>query len=122
MSRVHQSDTAPELEVRRILHRLGYRYRLHRRGLPGTPDIVFTSRKKVIFVHGCFWHRHEGCRHSTTPKTRVAFWKDKFEKNVERDSRNLRSLRQLGWKPLVIWQCQTEDAQRLGRRLARFLG
>ena len=97
MARIGARDTGPELAVRRLLHRLGYRYRLHKRELPGTPDICFPGRRKAIFVHGCFWHRHDGCRRTTTPKTRTAFWKDKFDKNVVRDRTNMMNLGALGW-------------------------
>ena len=122
MRRVRRANTKPELRVRRLLYALGYRYRLHRSDLPGSPDIVFPSRHKVIFVHGCFWHRHHGCRYATTPKTRSDFWKEKFRQNVERDSRNLENLRELGWDPLVLWQCELKDESRLEARLLSFLG
>ena len=121
MARIGSADTSPELAVRRLLHRLGYRFRLHRRSLPGTPDLCFPARRKAIFVHGCFWHRHEGCRRTTTPKTRTAFWKDKFRKNVERDGANLRDLRGLGWSVMIVWECETSDLGELALRLAGFL-
>src|SRR5690606_22283718 len=103
MSRVRSRDTRPELRVRRLTHRLGYRYRLHRRDLPGSPDLVFPGRRSVVFVHGCFWHRHPGCRNTRTPKSRVEFWTRKFADNVARDERNQAELRALGWRHLVIW-------------------
>lgn len=109
MARVRSGDTAPELFVRRTLHRLGYRFRLHRKDLPGTPDIVLPSRKSVIFVHGCFWHRHKNCRDASMPKTRVEFWRDKFRENVERDRRNVQDLHDLGWRVLIIWECETTN-------------
>lgn len=121
MARISSTDTSPELAVRRLLHRLGYRFRLHRRSLPGTPDICFPGRKKAILVNGCFWHRHEGCRRTTTPMTRTSFWKDKFQKNVARDRANLRDLDQLGWSVLVIRECETADLEELSLRLAGFL-
>ena len=121
MARIGPKDTKPELAVRRLLHRLGYRYRLHRRDLPGTPDICFPSRRKAIFVHGCFWHRHLNCRRATTPKTRVSFWNEKFEQNVDRDQRKIEALRGLGWHVMVVWECETEKITGLMRRLTDFL-
>ena len=121
MARIGARDTEPELVVRRLLHRLGYRYRLHRRDLPGTPDICFPGRRKAIFVHGCFWHRHEGCPRTTTPGTRTAFWQEKFERNVSRDRTNLTELSELGWKALVVWECETTDVEALTPRLVGFL-
>ena len=121
MARIGSADTSPELAVRRLLHRLGYRFRLHRRSLPGTPDICFPGRRKAIFVHGCFWHRHEGCRRTTTPVTRRSFWRDKFQKNVARDRTNLRDLNQLGWSVMVVWECETADLDGLAPRLSEFL-
>lgn len=121
MARVGSADTLPELAVRKLLHRLGYRFRLHRRDLPGTPDICFPGRKKAIFVHGCFWHRHEGCRRTTTPRTRRSFWTEKFRNNVARDRSNLNDLAALGWSVLVVWECETADPGTLASRLAGFL-
>lgn len=121
MSRVRSSDTRPELEVRRLVHRLGYRFRLHRRSLPGTPDLAFPSRRAVIFVHGCFWHRHPGCRKATTPATRRDFWAEKFEANQCRDERVRRQLVDQGWRVEVVWECELRDKETLGRRLASFL-
>lgn len=106
MSRIGSRDTKPELIVRRFLHAAGFRYRLHASDLPGTPDIVFRSRRTAIFVHGCFWHRHEGCRLAYTPKSRVEFWKAKFNANVERDERVKRELEDMGWRHLTVWECQ----------------
>ncbi|MEZ5767190.1 MAG: very short patch repair endonuclease [Paracoccaceae bacterium] len=122
MSRVGPKDTKPEMIVRRLLHAAGYRYRLHVKSLPGSPDLVFPSRRAVIMVHGCFWHRHEGCRKATTPKTRVEFWKNKFTANQARDERQLAELRELGWRTLVVWECWTEAPNELERRLVDFLG
>ncbi len=121
MARVKQKNTKPELIVRRILYSKGFRYRLHRSDLPGTPDIVFIGRKKAIFVHGCFWHRHEGCSRCTTPKTRVTFWLEKFRANIERDRRKLAELSTRGWSSLVIWECETTNPEHLEDRLVRFL-
>lgn len=121
MSRVRGKDTAPEVAVRRVLHSLGYRFRLHRRDLPGTPDIVFPSRRKVVFVNGCFWHAH-GCRIGRPPKSRPDFWLPKLRKNRVKDARNVRALRDLGWTSLSIWQCQTGVPDKLEARLISFLG
>lgn len=121
MSRIGAKDTKPELIVRRILHWMGYRYRLHALELPGKPDIVFRPRKKAIFVHGCFWHRHPGCSKATMPKTRQEFWQEKFRKNVQRDLAVRQQLSDLGWSCLVVWECETSDADQLSSRLSAFL-
>ena len=121
MRRVRGKDTTPERAVRRVAHALGYRFRLHRRDLPGTPDLVFPRLRRAIFVHGCFWHRHEGCARTTTPKTRAAYWREKFEQNIRRDRRNLAALRRLGWSVLVVWECQTFERTELLATLSRFL-
>ena len=121
MARVKGKNTKPEIIVRRLLHSYGFRYRLHRRDLPGTPDIAFMSRKKAVFVHGCFWHRHEGCSRCTTPKIRGPFWSEKFKANLERDRRKLTELAARGWESLVIWECETIDLERLLDRLSCFL-
>jgi len=120
MSRVRSRNTTPELAVRRLAHALGYRFRLHKKALPGTPDLVFAGRKKVIFVHGCFWHRHQGCSKASTPKTRKEFWQSKFNANMQRDARNVAALKQLGWDVLVVWECETLSRS-LKKRLSRFL-
>lgn len=109
MRSVGREDTTPELSVRRIAHRLGFRFRLHRKDLPGSPDITFPKHRLCLFVHGCFWHRHYGCRKATTPKSNAAFWMDKFARNVERDGRKVKALRALGWKVAVVWECQSND-------------
>ena len=106
MSKVRAKNTTPERIVRSWLHRHGYRFRLYRKDLPGTPDIVLPKYRTVIFVHGCFWHRHQGCRRSTTPKTHVAMWEEKFMKNIERDRRKQEELEHSGWRVIVIWQCE----------------
>jgi DNA mismatch endonuclease (patch repair protein) len=121
MSLVRAKNTKPELLVRRLVHGLGYRYRLHRRALPGTPDLVFPGRDKVIFVHGCFWHRHRGCALARMPKSRLEFWVPKLEGNAERDARDVRALRRLGWGVMTIWECQLRDMTRLENRIRRFL-
>ena len=118
MARIRGRDTAPELAVRRIAHRMGLRFRLHRKDLPGRPDLVFPKHRLAVFVHGCFWHRHEGCRHASTPKSRVVFWTEKFAMNVARDSRQEAALKDLGWRVLVIWECETKCEAVVERRLA----
>lgn len=117
MRRVRQRDTAPELKVRRALHRLGLRFRLHRRDLPGSPDIVLPKLRTAIFVHGCFWHRHQNCPRTTTPKTRTRFWSDKFEDNMNRDKRNTVALERSGWRVAIIWECETRCELDLTARL-----
>ncbi len=121
MARIRHADTAPEMRVRRMVHSMGYRYRLHRRSLPGCPDLVFPARKKAIFVHGCFWHRHEGCKYAYTPKSRKDFWIAKLEGNRERDKKNMAKLLQMGWKILVIWECETDDLDSLKNRIQEFM-
>ena len=121
MARIRATDTKPEVAVRRLLHTLGYRYRLHRRDLPGTPDICFPGRRKAIFVHGCFWHRHDGCARTTTPQTRTSFWEDKFRKNVVRDRMNMTDLTELGWDVMVVWECEIRNLKTLASRLLGFL-
>ena len=118
MAGIRRRDTAPEMAVRRIAHRMGLRFRLQRKDLPGRPDLVLPKHRLAVFVHGCFWHRHEGCRYASTPKSRVAFWTEKFESNVARDARQEAALRALGWRVLIIWQCETRDGAAVERRLA----
>lgn len=122
MGRIRGVDTGPEMAVRRAAHRLGYRFRLHRRSLPGRPDLVFPSRRAAIFVHGCFWHRHEGCRKASMPKTRVEFWQAKFARNVERDAEVQERLRAAGWRVLVVWECEIGRSGDLDATLREFLG
>jgi DNA mismatch endonuclease (patch repair protein) len=122
MSRIRSSDTRPEMQVRRLLHGLGYRYVLHRRDLPGVPDLVFPSRRKIVFVQGCFWHQHKGCVDGRIPKSRVAYWKAKLLRNVERDHRNISKLRREGWRVMLVWECDAVKLDTLRRRLTRFLG
>jgi DNA mismatch endonuclease, patch repair protein len=121
MSRIRGRDTAPEIAVRSLLHRMGYRFRLHRRDLPGRPDVVLPRHHVVVFVHGCFWHRHRACKLAYTPKTRRKFWREKFEGNIERDRTVQRKLRKLGWKVVVVWECETGPEVRLRKRLTREL-
>jgi DNA mismatch endonuclease, patch repair protein len=120
MSRIRGKDTGPEILVRSVLHRMGYRFRLHCSSLPGKPDMILPKYRIAVFVHGCFWHRH-GCKFSYTPKTRKEFWLNKFESNVGRDRKTLTKLKGLGWKPLVVWECELRDRDRLTRRLSREL-
>lgn len=123
MRRICSKDTSPEMVVRRLVHRLGYRYRLHRKNLPGKPDLVFPARGKAIFVHGCFWHQHASsrCKIVRKPKSNKAYWTPKLEANVRRDRRNRQHLRRMGWRSLVVWECETADPERLERRIVRFL-
>jgi DNA mismatch endonuclease (patch repair protein) len=123
MGRIAAKNTTPELRVRRLVSSLGYRYRLHVGDLPGRPDLVFASRRKIIFVHGCFWHRHEDprCRLARLPKSRLDFWLPKLQGNCERDKRNISVLRSGGWGVLVIWECQLPRKSVLTRRIQRFL-
>jgi DNA mismatch endonuclease, patch repair protein len=122
MAKIRGKDTKPELRVRQVAHALGFRFRLHRRALPGSPDLVFPRMKKVILVHGCYWHRHEGCRYAYSPKSNIAFWQKKFRQNHERDLRALSNLAEQGWDPLVIWECETRDPQILRARIVEHLG
>ena len=121
MSRIRGTDTVPELAVRRLAHALGYRFRLYRKDLPGKPDLVFPRLKRVVFVHGCFWHGHD-CGKGRLPKSNVPFWQAKIVKNQERDDRAIIALEAAGWKVLVVWQCETKDQKVLENRLKRFLG
>jgi DNA mismatch endonuclease (patch repair protein) len=123
MSRIKGKDTAPEWAVRRTLHALGIGYRLHRKDLPGTPDIVISRSRAAIFVHGCYWHRHRGCKRTTTPSTRREFWEDKFATNVARDARKKVALEAAGWRVLTVWECETKakDRVRLRARMIREL-
>ena len=113
MSRIKGKDTKPEIIVRSMLHRMGYRFRLHRKDLPGKPDIVLPKYNTVIFVHGCFWHRHEGCKFAYKPKSRIDFWNSKFDETVARDKLNRKQLEANGWNVEIIWECETKDTNRL---------
>ncbi|HOD27662.1 MAG TPA: DNA mismatch endonuclease Vsr [Syntrophales bacterium] len=121
MSRVKGRDTKPEMLVRSFVHRMGFRFRVHRRDLPGNPDIVLPRYGKVIFVHGCFWHGHNRCPRSKRPATNKSFWNKKLDANIERDKRFRRELRRMGWKLLVVWQCETHNPEKLLGKLERFL-
>jgi DNA mismatch endonuclease, patch repair protein len=121
MRRITAKNTKPELLVRRILYSLGYRYRLHAKDLPGKPDIVFRSRKIAILVHGCFWHQHESCREGRVPNSRREYWVPKLERNNRRDKENLAALSQLGWRILVVWECEAKDLSLLEHRLRDYL-
>jgi DNA mismatch endonuclease, patch repair protein len=121
MRAVRGKNTKPELIVRGLAHELGFRFRLHRTDLPGTPDLVFSRLYSVILVHGCFWHRHRGCAATTTPKDNAELWAAKFRRNVERDRTTVRALRALGWQVLIVWECQTRDAPSLRQKLKCYL-
>lgn len=121
MRRVRAKDTKPELIVRHLAWALGYRYRLHGRKLPGCPDLVFAARKKVIFVHGCFWHQHQGCKQYRMPRSRLDFWLPKLESNMARDRVNKTKLTKAGWEVLTLWECELKDADRVSHRIIRFL-
>lgn len=123
MSRIRSKDTKPEMIVRRMLHGMGYRYRLHAKDLPGKPDIVFRSRKVAIFVHGCFWHNHQdpNCKRAKMPASRQEFWKPKLDANRDRDTRNAQQLEALGWTVLTVWECELAEFQLVQHRLTRAL-
>jgi DNA mismatch endonuclease (patch repair protein) len=122
MRSIRKTNTKPELAVRRLAHAMGYRFRIHCRHLPGTPDLVFSSRKKIIFVHGCFWHRHEGCLLAKLPSARPEYWVPKFARNKRRDAVALTALEDLGWEVLVVWECELRDEDSLRTSLQQFLG
>jgi DNA mismatch endonuclease (patch repair protein) len=122
MRAVKSNDTSAELEVRRIAHLLGYRYRLHRKDLPGKPDLVFPGRRKVIFVHGCFWHQHQGCNRSRKPKSNQNYWQPKLQRNGERDARVQAELADMGWDVFIVWECEVKNTDLLKERLLGFLG
>ena len=122
MSRIRGRNTGPELRLRSLLHRAGFRFRLHAKKLPGRPDIVLAKYRTALFVHGCFWHRHSGCRNTTTPSTRAEFWQEKFDGNVRRDARNRADLEAAGWNVMTVWECELKaDAEEVVRRLSREL-
>lgn len=121
MSRIRGKDTKPEVVVRSMLHGMGYRFRIHVKGLPGCPDIVLPKYRAVIFVHGCFWHRHTGCKYAYIPKSRQDFWAKKFQKTVERHEIVTRELEEQGWKTLVVWECETANTGKLHTKLIDFI-
>lgn len=121
MRRVRGRNTKPEMKVRQLIHAMGYRYRLHAKDLPGTPDIVFRRRHKAIFVHGCFWHRHKDCKLARLPKSRIEFWTTKLEGNRRRDIINQKMLNRMGWQFLIVWECELKDSQLLAQKIKTFL-
>lgn len=121
MSRIRSGNTSPEKTVRTLMHKMGYRFRLHEKKLPGTPDIVLPKYRTVVFVHGCFWHRHRNCKYAYMPKTKVKFWREKFNSNVIHDKRIRRELTRTGWRVIVIWECQIRNKEQVTRRIARLI-
>ena len=117
MSAIKSKNTKPEIAVRKLLHSLGYRFRIHKKNLPGSPDIVLPKYKTVIFVHGCFWHRHENCKYASTPKTRKEFWNKKFTTNIERDIQIQEKIKNIDWRSVVIWECETKNIENLKGRI-----
>ncbi len=122
MGRIRSKDTSPEVVLRRLIHRLGYRFRLHRRDLPGKPDIVFPSRRKIILMHGCFWHQHPGCREGRIPGSRPEYWVEKLKRNQLRDETNRALLEEQAWKILVVWECELRDEAAVRKAVSKFLG
>jgi DNA mismatch endonuclease, patch repair protein len=121
MRRIRKRNTKPELIVRRVAHALGFRFRLHRRDLPGTPDLVLPRHRTTIFVHGCFWHQHASCRLARQPKSRLDYWLPKLARNIERDGETRSSLEAAGWRCVVIWECETKDQEALSQKLRQLL-
>ncbi len=121
MSRIRGKDSNPEMKLRRLIHGMGFRYRLHVMNLPGKPDLVFPRRRTVIFMHGCFWHRHDGCKLARLPKSKISFWEEKLETNRQRDLLNQELLREQGWHVLVVWECQLNDTAKVSRIVEEFL-
>ncbi|MFC5480457.1 very short patch repair endonuclease [Massilia suwonensis] len=121
MKRIRSANTRPELTIRRMIYRLGYRYRIHVKKLPGTPDIVFSSKRKIIFVHGCFWHFHQNCRAGRIPNSKVTYWHPKLMRTRARDEAHLEKLASLGWKVLVIWECELKDTSEVELKIQKFL-
>lgn len=121
MASIRGKDTTPELRVRSALHRAGYRFRLHRKDIPGKPDIVMPGRKIAIFVHGCYWHRHPGCKYATIPKSSTDFWQEKFKSNIARDKKVAKQIKEIGWRRLVIWECETKEEQQIQNIIIDFL-
>jgi DNA mismatch endonuclease (patch repair protein) len=121
MRAIHSKDMRPELAVRHLVHEMGYRYRLHKEDLPGRPDLVFASRRKVIFVHGCFWHAHKDCKVAHVPKSNLEYWGPKLERNRTRDVKNIEGLMACGWESLIVWECEIKAQEELKKRLLDFL-
>lgn len=121
MAGIRGKDTKPEIAVRQLVHKLGFRFRLHRRDLPGSPDLVFPRLSKVIFVHGCFWHRHPDCRFAYTPKSNADFWKKKFDANTQRDGIAQEALAALGWEVMMVWECEVRNIPMLSQKILTFL-
>ena len=121
MSRVRSKSSKPEMRLRRLVHGMGFRYRLHVKDLPGKPDMVFPARNAVVFMHSCFWHRHRRCKLARLPKSRIDFWETKLEANRKRDKVQQRKLKKLGWRVLIVWECELRDAERVSRRVEEFL-
>lgn len=123
MGNIRSKDTSPEIIVRKLTHSLGYRYRLHRKDLPGKPDIVFSNRKKIIFIHGCFWHQHDdpSCKIARIPKSRTEYWVPKLQRNIERDREHQAQLLSMGWRMLVIWECEVKDLEKLTYKIRKYL-
>ena len=121
MAAIKSKNTKPEIKVRKVLHSMGYRFRLHSKDLPGSPDIVLPKYKTVIFVHGCFWHRHQNCKYASNPKTRREFWEKKFKENIERDKKTLEKLKNLGWKTNIVWECEVKNREILILKLEEIL-
>ena len=121
MSAIKSKNTKPEIIVRKLLHSKGYRFRLHKKDLPGSPDIVLPKYKTVIFVHGCFWHRHQNCKYASNPKTRREFWEKKFKENIERDKKTQEKLKNLGWKTKIVWECEIKKQDKLIKKIEDFL-
>jgi DNA mismatch endonuclease (patch repair protein) len=122
MGKIRSKDTKPEIAVRKLLHGMGYRFTVNgpkNRSLPGRPDIVLPKHKTVVFVHGCFWHRHKGCKVASNPKTNKKFWREKFARNVARDRENLRELRRLGWRTIIVWECEVGKTEKVCKKLKR---
>jgi DNA mismatch endonuclease (patch repair protein) len=121
MSRIKGKDTKPEILVRSIVHNFGFRFRKHKSELPGKPDIVLTKYRKVVFIHGCFWHGHKKCSRSSRPQSNKSFWAEKLDKNIARDKRNKHDLELQGWKVLIIWECETKNMEKLRKKVSKFL-
>lgn len=119
MSLIRSANTKPEIIVRKLLHSLGYRFRLHKKDLPGKPDIVLKKYKTVIFVHGCFWHQHKGCKRSNIPKSNRAYWKPKLEHNIRKDAQHKRELKKLGWKTIIVWECEIKNLEKLRKAISK---